>query len=103
MMDIVALDTWQGWVLLGVLALILEFLAPTFIFLSLAIALGVMGGLTEMFSLTLPAQLVVVSALWVGLSLLLRKVFGNWGQTAAAEDPNQYERKTSEPEVKADD
>tara|TARA_Y100000815_G_C13285105_1_gene478505 strand:- start:994 stop:1302 length:309 start_codon:yes stop_codon:yes gene_type:complete len=102
-MDLIALDTWHGWVLLGTLALTLEFLAPTFIFLSLAIALGVMGGLTEMFSLTLPAQLVVVSALWVGLSLLLRKVFGNWGQTAAAEDPNQYERKTSEPEAKTDD
>jgi hypothetical protein len=50
------------------------------------------GIITEVFGIGLPAQLISGSLLWVGLSLVLRKMFGNWGKADAVADPNQYDR-----------
>jgi membrane protein implicated in regulation of membrane protease activity len=86
---------YSGWLLLALGALVVEILTGTMLFLSLSLALAVVAVLSAQFGLELGMLIYIGIGAWIGLSLLLKTVFGSWGSVKAVGDPNEYDRESA--------
>jgi membrane protein implicated in regulation of membrane protease activity len=86
------LDKSTLWFLGCLVAIVAEVLIPSFIFLSLAGALLIMSIVQMFFDPPMEYMIGFLGGFWIGSSIWLRYMFGNWGEQDAAEDPNQYDR-----------
>ncbi len=86
---------YVGWILLAIAAVALEIFTGTMIFLSLAVAAMIVSVVSWLFAPGLALLLLTGTVAWVVASLVFKNLFGSWGASEAAEDPNEYDRSSS--------
>ena len=81
---------WEVWLLAALAFLCIELATGTMVSLSISIALAVSAAYGWAFGSDILIQLGLATALSIVLTIVLRRVFGNWGSVSAATDPNDY-------------